>query len=201
MLLQTANETLSGNFCVRPRTVHHRALIPHSFNAFWATLHEYVPYRSIRWRCVALHTQARNLWDNLCTYFLQISQPFPYLCHWLVYYFYSKIPNLCNQQHSAEEQNVSFPTNLFKISAFKKFPLNFFGISDNLLVSFEFFSFIPQILGKIISRVWLRTTMYKPQVNRPSLPSLTSGNLCHCRHMCINNKCKTRFSQSNCVSF
>ncbi len=37
--------------------IHYRELVPHSFDLFWTTLHKYVPYRSVRWCCVALHTQ------------------------------------------------------------------------------------------------------------------------------------------------
>ncbi len=46
--------------------IHHRELIPCFFDLFWTTLHQYVPRRSVRWRCVTLHTQARNLCGNLC---------------------------------------------------------------------------------------------------------------------------------------
>ncbi len=46
--------------------IHHRQLVTCSFNSFWTTLHEYVPYRSIGWQWVGLHTPAQDLWDNLC---------------------------------------------------------------------------------------------------------------------------------------
>ncbi len=46
--------------------IHHTELVSYSFNLFWTTLHKYVPYRSVRWCCVTLHTQPRNLWGSLC---------------------------------------------------------------------------------------------------------------------------------------
>ncbi len=39
-------------------------------------LHEYVPWRTVRWRCVVLRTRARNLWVNLCTDFHNFFQIF-----------------------------------------------------------------------------------------------------------------------------
>ncbi len=61
----------------------YRELVPHPFNSFsTTTLHEYVPYKSIRWRCVALHAQAQNLRPNLyikkilCTNFCNIRGKF-----------------------------------------------------------------------------------------------------------------------------
>ncbi len=63
--------------------IQYKELVPHSFNSFRTTLHEYVPYRSVRWCCAAVHTQAQNLWGNLCTVqtissrnFLQLSSRF-----------------------------------------------------------------------------------------------------------------------------
>ncbi len=38
------------------------------FDSFWTTLHKYVPYRSVRWRCITLCTQTQNLWGNLCNW-------------------------------------------------------------------------------------------------------------------------------------
>ncbi len=38
--------------------IHQRELVPHSFNSFQTTLHEYISYLSIKWCGVALHTQA-----------------------------------------------------------------------------------------------------------------------------------------------
>ncbi len=49
-------------------TIQHRELVPHSFNLFWITQYEYVPYRSVRWHCVALSAQVQKLWGNLCTF-------------------------------------------------------------------------------------------------------------------------------------
>ncbi len=53
-------------------TIQCRELVPHSFSSLWTTLHKYVPYRSTRWRCVALHAQVRNLWGPIYVY--QISK-------------------------------------------------------------------------------------------------------------------------------
>ncbi len=49
-------------------TIQHTELVLRSFDSFWTTLYEYVPYRSARWRYVTLHAQARNLRGNLCIF-------------------------------------------------------------------------------------------------------------------------------------
>ncbi len=43
--------------------------VPHSFDLYRTTLHEYVPYRSIKWCCIALHIQTQNLWGNAGIFF------------------------------------------------------------------------------------------------------------------------------------
>ncbi len=56
----------SNNTSCISYTIQYRELAPYSFNLFWTTLHEYVPYyTSIRWCCVTLRTQAQNLWSTL----------------------------------------------------------------------------------------------------------------------------------------
>ncbi len=52
----------SNNTSYMSRAVQHRDLVPHYFDSFWTSLHKYVPHRSVRWRSVALHTQAQNFW-------------------------------------------------------------------------------------------------------------------------------------------
>ncbi len=37
-------------------TIQRRELVPSSFNSFRTTLYEYVPYRSVKWHCVAHYT-------------------------------------------------------------------------------------------------------------------------------------------------
>ncbi len=66
-----------------------RQLVSHSFSSFWTTLHKYVPYRSVRWCCVALCPPAQNLWCNLCTIGTYLS----FLLYFLNENWFSKIIN------------------------------------------------------------------------------------------------------------
>ncbi len=126
---------VSGSINYKPNNTSHilyaiqcKELVPCSFNSFWTTLREYVPYRSVRWRSIALHTQTQNLWDNHC-----ISTNYCLFTN-----FFSKILNSlgCNVVYIfLFKFNPKSSKNYFKISFKSKFLRNISVISPKFSIS------------------------------------------------------------------
>ncbi len=45
-------------------TIQCRELVPSSFDSFSTNLHEYIPYRSVRWCCVTIHARVKIYKSN-----------------------------------------------------------------------------------------------------------------------------------------